>query len=87
MREQILSVPVSADCREKQFQYVPAKAIISVEEEHRVSGDLITVQWGAETIWMFQQDIANRTEWIPEPQYSAAAAGVYADPVNDSGRW
>jgi hypothetical protein len=75
LSEQILAVRASADHTEKLFQYVPAGAVIVVAEDHLVSGDLITVQWESETVWMFRQDIENRTELLVEPLINAAMVG------------
>jgi hypothetical protein len=76
LSEQILSVHASADQREKHFQYVPAGAVISVAEDHLVSGTLIAVQWESQTVWMFQQDIENRTELLVKPLVAAATVGI-----------
>ena len=62
LHQDILSVH-TPDREHKECLYVPAGAVVSVDDEHE-SEKFVEVHWNSKTVLMFLQDIQDRAELL-----------------------
>jgi hypothetical protein len=64
----ILSVHTTKEGRKEPI-YVPAGAVVEVDDLVPTEGPLVKVVWEAKTVLMFLQDIVERAQPLPPPGY------------------